>query len=142
MNDYLKYNLQRYLNYKIKLKTGLFVGLILLLIFLLGILSFHETYEVYALNAQVICDSSCELRFYLPTSVKFDYHFIRVEGLKYEVEDLKIGELQSDFFNNTFHDFTLKLKEYKGENNDVVGIQLLKNKEKMIKKIWKIIVER
>ena len=62
--------------------------------------------------------------------------------MKYEVEDLKIGELQSDFFNNTFHDFTLKLKEYKGENNDVVGIQLLKNKEKMIKKIWKIIVER
>ena len=74
--------------------------------------------------------------------MRFDSQFVKVGTLKYEIEDITIGEIQSDYLNNTFHDFTLKLKEYKGKNNDVVEIQLLKNKEKVIKKIWKIIVER
>lgn len=142
MSDYLKYNLLRYLTYKIKLKSSLFVGVLFLLIALMGYLSFHEIYDVYSLDAHVVCDQSCVLHFYLPTSVKFDYHFIKVNTLNYEIEDIKIGEVQSDYSNHTFQDFTLKLKEYKGHNNDVVEIQLLKNKEKIIKKIWKIILER
>ncbi len=142
MNDYLKYNLPRYLKYKMTLKTSLFIGLILLLISLFGFLSFYETYDSYSLSAQVRCDTSCKMHFYLPTSMRFDSQFVKVGTLKYEIEDITIGEIQSDYLNNTFHDFTLKLKEYKGKNNDVVEIQLLKNKEKVIKKIWKIIVER
>ena len=43
-----------------------------------------------------IDNTSCKMHFYLPTSMKFDYQFVKVGTLKYEIEDITIGEIQSD----------------------------------------------
>ena len=60
----------------------------------------------------------------------------------YEIQEVLFGEPVLDRYNTSIQNITLKLKEYKGKNNEFVVLDIFKNKESLLKKIAKIIKER
>lgn len=142
MREDLKYNLNSYLQKKnnhsilFALLCFLFLG-ILIASFLL------DAYNIKTINAQTICEEEvCEIVFYGQAGEPFKYDFIKINEKKIEVEALNFGEVMLDNTNNAIQRITLKGKEYKGKNNEIIKVKIFQNKEKIIKKIGKIIIER
>lgn len=142
MQEYLKYNLNSYLR-KDRKKYAIFYLvpiLIVLATFLYAIKK--DAYSVYETNAETLCNDSCMLTFYYPYREGFTYDFIKINGSKYEIEETFFGDVVLDSSNEGFQSITLKVKEYEGKNQEFVKLQIYKNKEKLIKKIIKIMKER
>ncbi len=142
MKEYLKYNLNSYLK-KDRNKYTLFCFFPLLIFFFLFYYSYKITvYNVYETNAETVCEDKCNLTFYYPYQEGFYYDFIKINGTKYEVENIFFGNAMLDSSNIGIQSITLVVKEYKGNTNEFVKMQIFKNKERLLKKIWKIIKER
>ncbi len=142
MKEYLRYNQNNYIH-KDRKKYAYFSFLPFFLIaFLLIFIVRKEAYSVYETNAQTLCEESCNISFYFPYQEGFTYDFIKINGKKVEIEELFFGNTLLDSSNIGMQSVTLKVKEYKGNNNEFVKLQIYKNKENMLKKIWKIIKER
>lgn len=143
MHDYLKYNLNSYLQKdKNKNHCFIYVSLFFFILIIITIITFYS-YNVITLTAQTFCDTEeCELVFYWQTNRPFQYEFFKVNDKKVEIDAINFDDPILDNLNNAYQKVTLKGKEYKGENNEIVTIKIFQNKEKIIKKIGKIIIER
>lgn len=142
MTEYLKYNLNCYLR-RDKKKYTLFWILPIFSIFLLLLCSFKiMAYNVYETNAETLCEENCNISFYYPYQEGFSYDFIKINGKKYEVENIFFGNILLDSSNVGIQNITLIAKEYKGKTNEFVKLQIYKNKETLVNKIWKIMKER
>lgn len=142
MQEYLKYNLNSYLR-KDRKKYIYFYFVPVIIIFFLILYSYKkEAYNVYETNAETICHDVCTLTFYYPYREGFTYDFIKINGNKYEIEETFFGDVVLDSSNEGIQSITLKAKEYEGKNKEFVKLQIYKNKEKLIKKIIKIMKER
>ena len=142
MNEYIKYNQHSYLQKDRKKYTFFWFTPILILIVLFAYTFKKEAYNVYETTAETLCDEECTIHFYYPYSEGFTYDFIKINDRSYEIENIIFGNVVLDSSNIGLQGITLKVKEYKGKNNEFVKLQIYKNKEKMIKKIAKIIKER
>ncbi len=143
MKEYLKYNLNSYLNKGVKKQSIIIVVILISLLFLLNYAFTYYTYNTSNINAQTVCDDEmCSLQFYLQIAENLQYDFIKINGEKYFVESIDLEEVILDNNNNGFQKAILKVKEYEGKNNEIVKLQIFKNKERVITKIFKIIVER
>ena len=47
-----------------------------------------------------------------------------------------------DTANQAYQKIAINAIDYKGNNNEIVKLKIYKNKEKIIKKVWKQILER
>lgn len=142
MKEYLKYNQNNYLH-KDRKKYAYFSFLPFILISVVFLFIVRkEAYSVYETNGQILCEESCSITFYYPYQEGFSYDFIKINGQKIEIEELFFGNVILDSSNIGMQSITLKAKEYKGNHNEFVKLQIYKNKEKMLKKIGKIIKER
>lgn len=142
MQNYLKYNLYSYLNKERKKFRIISVSIVIVFFLVFCYFSKIDAYNVYTTNAQIICDSECSFQFYYPVSKGFSYDFIKINGKKDKVENVVFGNVVMDSSNIGLQTILLKAKEYKGKQNEFVQIQIFKNKEKITKKIIKIIKER
>lgn len=142
MQEYLKYNLNRYLR-KDRKKYVYFYLVPFVLLFTLILCSYKkDAYSVYETNAQTLCNNECTLTFYYPYKEGFTYDLIKINGRKYEIEETFFGDVMLDSSNEGIQSMTLKVKEYEGKNQEFVRLQIYQNKEKMLKKIMKIMKER
>lgn len=142
MKNYLKYNLLSHLHIEAKKYTILWILPIVLLFFLLYYAYRQEVYAVYETNAETLCESDCNLSFYYPVEKGFYYDYIKINEKQYEIEEVYFGSYLLDTTNVGLQKITLKVKEYQGKNNEYVNLKIFKNKEKLIKKIIKIMKER
>lgn len=142
MKEYLKYNLNSYLyNDSQKYK---FLWLVPLVLFFLCIYYTYQK-EVYVINettAEVICNQECTLHTFNLVNNPLTYDFIKINNQKYEVDEILFGDSVLDSQNNAIQEIILKVKEYKGNNHEFVKLQIFKNKEKLLKKIYNIMKER
>lgn len=142
MKEYLKYNQNAYI-YKDQKKYAFFYLVPLIFIFFLLIYSLKkDAYNVQEINAEVIGVENDSLSFYYPIVNGFYYDFIKINEKKYQIEDVTFGNTILDSSNVGMQNITLKVKEYKGKQGEFVKLQIFKNKEKLLKKIAKIIKER
>lgn len=142
MQEYLKYNLNSYLR-KDRKKYVYFYLVPFAILFTIIWWSYKkDAYSVYETNAQTLCNDTCMLTFYYPYSEGFTYDFIKINGSRYEIEETFFGDVVLDSSNEGIQSMTLKVKEYEGKNQEFVKLQIYKNKEKMLKKIIKIMKER
>ena len=70
------------------------------------------------------------------------YEFFEINDKNVEIETIHFDEPILDNLNNAYQKVTLKGKEIKGENNKIMKLKIFQNKEKIIQKIGKIIIER
>ncbi len=142
MKRYLKYNLITYLEKdNKKYQYSGFITVILLTSLFVYSLK-YDTYNILETTAQVLCEEECILQFFYPIKNGFNAEQIRINDKYHEIENLSFGEITIDTANIGYQKITLKAKGYKGENNKFVKLQIYKNKEKILKKIFKIIKER
>ncbi len=141
MSEYLKYNLPSYLN-KDKNKYSFF-WLIPFCLFL--ILLFYaykkEAYDVLEVKGQIFCQEECTINFFYPTT-DFIYEFIKINHKTYEIETVSFSDPVLDSNNNALQNISLKVKKFQGNQNEFVTMQIYKNKERLLKKIAKSIIER
>lgn len=143
MKEELKYNLTNYLitNTKKQKVITILVGLTLLILFLFSMLFKIDDIEIK--NALTVCiEQNCTLKFYDNKVKNVKYDFVKVKESKYRINQIEFAEPSLDSTNGLVQEVTLKLKKYQGINNEIVEIKLYKNKEKLLKKIVKMIVER
>lgn len=142
MREDIKYNLNSYLQ-KRKKHSILVTFLFLLFITILLISITIDAYNILAINAQTVCEeTTCEIVFYWQAEKPLTYDFIKINDKKVEVESINFGEIVLDNTNNAIQKVTLKGKECQGKDNEILKIKIFQNKEKIIKKIGKIIIER
>ncbi len=144
MNDYLKYNIHNYLQGKGKKQNFLVgIGMVIFLI-LLFFSCYIDTYAILSTNGMTTCEeNTCFVSFYINSSGKIlQYDFIKINNQKVELEEIDFGEITLDNTNNAYQKVTLKIKEWRGNHNELVKLKIYQNKEKMIKKITKLIIER
>jgi len=142
MREDIKYNLNSYLQ-KRKKHSILVTFLFLLFITILLISITIDAYNILAINAQTVCEeTTCEIVFYWQAEKPLTYDFIKINDKKVEVESINFGEVVLDNTNNAIQKVTLKGKEYQGKDNEILKIKIFQNKEKIIKKVGKIIIER
>ena len=141
MQEYIKYNLHHYLRKDAKKYTFLWVIPICLFLLLVGFAYKRNAYDVLEVKGQTICNEECTIEFFYPTE-SFLYEFVKINHKKYEIQEVLFGEPVLDRYNTSIQNITLKLKEYKGKNNEFVVLDIFKNKESLLKKIAKIIKER
>lgn len=143
MNEYLKYNFQNYINTNTKKHQVFYFLLILILILLIVFCYVLEIHDVELVKATTICtENNCNVNFYHNGTLKVEYNFVKIKNEKYLIENISFLEPVIDYTNNIIQNVTLDLKEFKGSDKEIVDLKIYKNKEKVIKKIWKIIVER
>jgi hypothetical protein len=117
------------------------ITFLLALIFFL--MSIYKVNDVLSLNGQVYCEEkNCLIKYYLSSGINNNYDYVKINNVKYEVDNIEYGELNVDSNNNVYQEVTLKLADYSGNNNEIVNVLLYRNKEIILKKIWQIIVER
>ena len=144
MNDYLRYNIHNYLHSNVKKQHFLTrVGAVIFLILLLFSCNI-DTYAILNTSGLTTCEENiCLVSFYITSSEKIvQYDFIKINSQKVELEEIDFGEITLDNANNAYQKVTLKIKEWRGNHNEIVKLKIYQNKEKMIKKITKIIIER
>lgn len=142
MKNYLKYNLMSHLYNEAKKYTFIWIFPIVFLFFLMYYAYRQEVYVVFETNAETLCESECNLSFYYPIEKGFYYDYIKINEKKYEIEEVYFGNYLLDTTNVGLQKITLKVKEYQGKNNEYVNLKIFKNKEKLVKKIIKIMKER
>lgn len=142
MKEEYKYNLINYLNDN--KKSTIFLIVIILLINCFGFMSYFITvYNTEKTTGITKCNNSeCYIEFYLQGILKNSYNFVKIKDKKYDIDYIEYTEPEIDTSNTILQKVTIKLSKYKGYNNEIVEVSLYKNKEKLIKKIYKIIVER
>ncbi len=142
MQEYLKYNYYRYMHldeHRFLVLSGIF------LIALISICMYSmqkQTTKVYETTAQMECQEECLLEFYYPSNQAFVYDYIRINEKKFEIEAVFFGDAMLDSSNNAIQNIKLKVKEYQGNPQEFVQLQIYQNKEKFLTKIFKIIKER
>ncbi len=143
MNDDIKYNLHSYLN-EDKTNHKYLLGSICLFIFLFLFLSFFiSNYDIVTENATTLCDNKeCTIEFFWPIEKTWLCDKIKINTMDYEIEQINFEEVFMDNTNNAYQKIILKVKDYKGNNNEIVKLKIYKNKEKIIKKVLKKILER
>lgn len=142
MREYLKYNLNSYLHKDEKKYRYIWIFPLCLLFTLIYITYNQYAYNVYETNAQVLCETECVLSFYYQVTEGFYYDSIKINNQTYEIEEVSFGNVMLDNLNIPHQNIALKVKEYKGKTNEFVKLQIYKNKENFIKKIYKIMKER
>ena len=141
MQEYIKYNLHRYLKQDAHKYTYFWLIPICLFLFLIGFTYKKNAYDVIEVKGQTFCDEECRINFFYPVD-SFFYEFVKINHEKYEIEEVKFDDPILDSTNRAIQSITLKLKDFKGKNNEFVIVDIFKNKESMLKKIAKIIKER
>ncbi len=142
MKEYLKFNLNRYLR-RDRNRYAYLCFVPLCILFCLVVYSLQkEVYNVYETSAQTVCEETCIISFYYPYTEGFYYDYIKINGQKFEVEEKQFGDVVLDSSNVGVQNIALKVKEYQGKNQEFVKLQIYKNKEKLLKKIIKIMKER
>ncbi len=143
MNEKLKYNLLNYLKYNNKTQFKLMVMVLILFLGVFGMAITFNIYNIEKINAQIICnEEACNIKFYQTGVNTEKFSFIEIKNQKYKIQDLKYAEPTLNENNLILQEVTLKLKEYSYKNNEIVELKIYKNKEKLIKKILNIILER
>ena len=138
----LKYNLINYLKNNNKKQSILYILSIILIIIVLIILFAYKSYSVEIINGRTICEENkCVVKYYNIQS-KNDYDFVKIKNKEYKIESIEYGEIQFDSANNFFQEVTLILQKYRGKNNEIIEMKFYKNKERLIKKIYNLVVER
>ena len=140
MNENIKYNLNNYLQNKNNYSILVFLLLFLFLgSFIVSLVT--DVYDRITINAETICEeTTCEIVFYWQTEKILNSDFIKINDEKIEIENISFGEIALDNSNTAIQKVTLKGKEYKGKNKEIVKVKIFQNKEKIIKKIGKIII--
>ena len=143
MKEELKYNLYNYLKTNSKKQFSLSILLLILCSFLLFFLIKIKIYDVEIINAQTSCElENCTIKFYQNNLIKKEYNFAKIKNKKYQITNISFAEPMIDNTNTILQEVNVNLKNYQGNQNEIVEIKLYKNKERMIKKIFKIMVER
>lgn len=144
MNEFLKYNLQAFglQTKKLSIYHPLFI-LLFALMFGFCIYCFSlDTYKMTSTNAQVVCEEDCNLFFYTSSFDSDQVAFVKVNQKKYFDSSFSLEEPFLDEYNQAVQKVTLNLKEFQGKNNEIVTVKIFKDKEKLIKRLFKIITER
>lgn len=143
MKEELKYNITSYLMADNKMSIVLSTIIILIMILIIIFSCIYNIYNVNSTNAITNCEKdNCFLSFYNYGIEYEKYQFVELKNKKYEVESIDFMSPNLDEKNTIFQEVNIKLKNYKGLNNEIVEIKIFKNKEKLIKKIFKIVLER
>ena len=143
MREELRFNITNYLKVDNKKQNVIKIGVIVLSIILIYISFTISIYKVDIVNAQTTCDNKiCILSYFVRNSSYEKYEFVKIKNKKYKIKNIVLEEASINENNDIIQEVSIELKDYKGINNEIVKINLLKNKEKIINKIVKIIVER
>lgn len=143
MRENLKYNITNYLKTDSKIQVILMFVIIVLSTILMLISFTLSIYSVETINAQTECNKEiCTLHFFEMNATKEKYDFVKIKSKKYEIENINYAEASLDAANNIIQELSLKLENYQGNHNEIIELNLYKNKEKILKKIVKIILER
>ncbi len=140
MREYLKYNLQSYLLNQTKREHILLSFLIIIVFALLCFSCSYEFYNITHVNAEMICEEeNCSVTFYWQTLTSpFVYDCIKINNEKVDIEKVDFEDMMLDSSNIAYQKITLKVKEFKGNNKEIVKLQIYQNKEKIIKQIIKM----
>lgn len=142
MKEEYKYNLIKYLDDN--KKGTIYLILLFALFSFFGFISYYTTvYNIKKTNGITKCNNSvCYIEFYFQGVLKNDYNFVKIKDKKYYINHIEYSEPEIDTSNLIFQKVRIKLSKYKAYDNEIVEISLYKNKEKLIKKIYEIIIER
>lgn len=142
MKRELKYNLNKYLEINtIKSK----VLIILVFITLISIILFFLIFKIdniENITGKISCSQEKSIIEFYHYGISEKYTHIKLHGKNYKIIDLKYSDLELDNANNIFQEVSIIIDGYECRNNEIVEVGLYKNKEKLIKKIYRIIVER
>lgn len=138
MLEFLNYNLNSYLNKPLNTHLILRIISIIIPIILLIYSILNYSYNIYHTTAINECfNNVCTLSFTIPKKEDFLTDLVIINNHEYFINQISFENISS-----YDQKITLKLKEYQGINKEVVNLQIFKNKEKLISKIYQIIVER
>jgi len=141
MKEQLKYNKYNYF----KEERFNLLNYFIFLIFLIFII-FISTYKIdiiEEITATTTCsNNNCTISFYNLTTRELKEEEWTIKDKTYKVEEYKYGEVMLDTNNNSLNLVTIKLKDYKGSNNEIVTLKGIKNREILVVKLFKIILER
>jgi len=143
MKEKLKFNIVNYLKTNSRNQIIIMFIVLLLFIVLIFISSIFSIYTIDTINVQTICDKDeCLLKFFKTNLNNDKYVFAKIRKKEYKIKNYVLGEASIDEDNNIIQEVSMTLKGYQGINNEIIEINLYKNKDRIIKKIAKIIVER
>ena len=143
MKDEYKFNLIQYLIFNNKKCIFVAILIVFILISLVTSSFIIRVFDIEKVTAQVVCENNaCTLNFYNIGLEKNNFKFVKIKEDKYYIENLVLSEPKLNADNIAFQEVSLKLKSYQGLNNEIVELKMYKNKEILIKKIFKIIIER
>ncbi len=143
MHEALKNNLFNYLNKDAHKGWFLITSMVIVLISIIVFTYKIEVYNVWSTKAITNCSEDiCLLEFYLPTDKNLEIDFVKINNNSYNVLEEVYGEVVLDSANSGYQTVTLKLEEYLGEDQKIVELKIMENKENISKKIINKIVER
>lgn len=143
MKEEIKYNLYNYLttNSKIAKVVSVLIVIICILLFFVSYEMEVDTIEEF--NATTICEEEiCVLQFYKQSLEQNTISFVQIGKNNYNIQNVSYSAPEIDTNNVVYQKVSLELEDYSGNPNEIVKIQVYKNKEKIYKKIIKIILER
>lgn len=143
MNENIKYNLKTYLYTENKKQIILCIGNLFLLFIVMLSLCYMTIEDTEKANAIVVCkEEECKIHFYQYGTLTEDWINIRIKNKKYNITKYEFGKIEWDQSNTIIQEVFLSLENYNGTNNEIIEIEICKNKERVIKKIIKIIKGR
>lgn len=141
MQEYIKWNIYRYLAMDKNKYRVLWIVPLCLFLLLLFYAYKKDAYDVIEITGQTICQEQCTIEFFYPATA-FYGDFVKINREKYEIETISFSEPILDSNNQAIQNISLKLKKYSGTPNAFVTMQVYKNKERLLKKIARIMKER
>ena len=143
MKEEYKYNLTNYLIDNDS-KNWLLIFLIIVSIILVIILTIsHSVYDIEKSNGITSCiNTECYIKYNQYGASESNYNFVKIKNEQYNIENIKYSEFKIDEINKIYQEVIINPEEYQGNDNEIVEISLYKNKDILLKKIWKIILER
>ncbi len=141
MQEYVRYNLHRYLCMDKKKYIFIWIGPFLLFLLLIIVFFKLEAYQVIEIKGQTFCQQECTIQFFYPAE-EFQYEFIKINNQIYDIDKVIFSESMLDANNMAIQTITLQIPNYRGNHNEFVTVKIYKNKEKLLKKIIKIIKEK
>lgn len=140
MRDDLKYNMYNYYNKNNDKKIIITLIIIIMILLFLFISYNEEIVSVNKVTGQCICNNEdCSLLFYYPKNLSFQK--IEFNNNIYNIDDLNISK-ENISLNDEYEEIILSSNKISCSFDEVVNINLHSSKEKIIKKIVKIILER
>ncbi len=143
IKENIKYNFYNY--FHTNSKKAKLISLIILLIILLLIWVLYKTYiiniEVY--NATTICEENkCKLEFYQLVEKNEFIDYVTINRKKYNIQEINYANPEIDQSNVVYQKVSIELEKYQAHHNEIVKLNIYKDKEKLYKKILNIILER